>query len=455
MGNENRQNVKWVEGVRGLASFFVVVTHLCRAWDYDLWFPRSGNENAAPRLLQLPFIRLPWQGRIGVTMFAFLTGYVCAIKPLRQVKSGNLYGALTTLGKSAFRRPPRFILPSTFALVLAWLVAQLGGFKVSNRTDSQWLRRSSPEVGNIWSEIPRLFHNFQTVWMNGHQEYDDHQWALLPLLQGAFTIYVTLFATIFMKHRFRLFTVLVLWTWYWLSPYPEKGVYDYFCRVQFSNIFPETFECQFLFGVFLCDVSTDPVFRDFVDNWTKTRRVAQVVLITLGIYVAGYPGEHAEWAGWSRQLIYIGDYIFPPGAPNYPKRWSAIGWDLCALGIVLSSRLQDLFSNRLFMWLGRNSFAVYLTHGTLLRAVLVRMIYGFSGEPWVVDKDEEGKDIYHWLPRGGPFTFIVSIPIWLVLLYTTAHFWTTYIDSTCAKITQWLEKTMFEEEDEKSGMQYA
>jgi hypothetical protein len=211
--------------VRGVASFFVVVTHLCRAWDYTLWFSRD-NEHAAPKLLQLPFLRLPWQGRIGVTMFAFLTGYVCAIKPLRQAKSGNMSGALTTLGKSAFRRPPRLIMPATIAMFIAWLLAQMGGFTVSQRCDAAWLRHSSPkDIGGLDTEIYRFFHNFQTVWLNGRMEYDDHQWALLPLLQGAFTIYVTLFATLFMKVRYRIFTVSVLFMWYWLDPRIGRGMF--------------------------------------------------------------------------------------------------------------------------------------------------------------------------------------------------------------------------------------
>ena len=215
-----------MQGVRGVASFLVVVTHLCRAWNYLLWFPRD-NEQASPSLLQLPFLRLPWQGRIGVTMFAFLTGYVCAIKPLRQVKSGNVSGALTTLGKSAFRRPPRLIMPATIAMCIAFVFAQLGGFNVSSRCDSEWLRSSSPnDIGSLDTEIPRLLHNFRTVWTNGGMEYDDHQWALLPLLQGAFTIYVTLFATVFMKFRMRVFTVLVLLVWYWMDTGPEKGMSD-------------------------------------------------------------------------------------------------------------------------------------------------------------------------------------------------------------------------------------
>lgn len=213
-----------MQGVRGVASFWVVVTHLCRAWDYSLWSPRD-NENAAPQLLQLPFIRLPFQGRIGVTMFAFLTGYVCAIKPLRQAKSGNIPAALETLGKSAFRRPPRLIMPATIALVIAWFFAQLGAFEIAHLSDSHWFRRSVPtNIGSLDTEIPRLIRNFQTSWSGANNEYDDHQWALLPLLQGAFLIYILLFATVFMKFRMRLFTCVVLFFWYWMRTSPEKGM---------------------------------------------------------------------------------------------------------------------------------------------------------------------------------------------------------------------------------------
>jgi hypothetical protein len=211
------------KGVRGVASFFVVVTHLCRAWNYSLWFPRD-DENATPQLMQLPFIRLPWQGRIGVTMFAFLTGYVCAIKPLRQAKSGNTSAALTTLAKSAFRRPPRLILPATIALIIAWFFAQIGGFNVSQKCDSGWLRSSSPHnIGSLDTEIPRFFRQWQRNWIENHNDYDDHQWALNPLLRGAFLIYLTLFATIYMKNHFRILVLSSLVAWYWVDPSPFGG----------------------------------------------------------------------------------------------------------------------------------------------------------------------------------------------------------------------------------------
>lgn len=177
--------------------------------------------------------------------------------------------------------------------------------------------------------------------------------------------------------------------------------------------------------------------------------------MVVGLYVAGYPGERGDWAGWSQQLTYVGDYIFPPGTDDYTKRWTAVGWDLMVTGIWLSPTLQTIFSNKTFMWFGRNSFAVYLTHGTVLRVFLARLVYGWSGEPFVVDKNEKGEDVPHWLPQGGSLTFIIAIPMFFLVEYTIAHFWTTYVDSWCAKATKRLEDTMFESEDEKSAMQYA
>ena len=176
----------------------------------------------------------------------------------------------------------------------------------------------------------------------------------------------------------------------------------------------------------------------------------QTLCIIIGIYVAGYPGERGDWATWSQQLTNIGDYIFPPGTKNYPKRWSALGWDITVIGIWLSPTLQSIFSNRIFSWIGRNSFAVYLTHGTLLRVVLVRFIYGWSGAAFSVEEVKDKDPIYHYVPRSDNwFVWATAIPVWFVMLYTGAHLWTTYVDSYCAKATKWLENTMFEDEDEK------
>ncbi|KAJ4292467.1 hypothetical protein N0V90_009129 [Kalmusia sp. IMI 367209] len=135
----------------------------------------------------------------------------------------------------------------------------------------------------------------------------------------------------------------------------------------------ETFETTILWGIILCDIGSEDSFQDFVSKHSRTRRIVQAVVICIGLWVGSYPEGRADEAVWSQQLDMLNPYLFPSGSDN-PKRWSSIAWHLISVGIWLSPSLKNIFSNKLFMWLGRNSFAVYLTHGTLLRVVLVRLV---------------------------------------------------------------------------------
>jgi len=158
-------------------------------------------------------------------------------------------------------------------------------------------------------------------------------------------------------------------------------------------------------------------------------------------------------------MFEIAQYIFPPDV-NIGKRYSAIGVDMIIFAIYISPSTKHFLANRLLLWLGKQSFAVYLVHGTLLRTVLCWMLYGITGQPWdgdIVDGngqpilDENGEPLHpHWIPIRPPWVVGISIPAWIVLVYICAALWTSYVDPFCAKMTQKLEKLMFEE-DEKSA----
>ncbi|WEW59647.1 hypothetical protein PRK78_005126 [Emydomyces testavorans] len=433
--NSNGRNVKWLDGLRGIASFLVLLTHLARAFDYNLFNARD-TEDGPTRLLQLPVLRIPWQGRIGVTIFAFLTGYVCALKPLRLARAGNHQAAFSSIAKSAFRRPVRLILPATIAMIFAWIIAQFGAFTVGRRCDSGWLRASSVQVdGSLSNEIERLFRVFLATWTNGHMDYDDHQWALLPLLKGSMMVYVTLVATMYVQYRYRMLVYTIMYFYFWQNPAPDT----------------ETFGQQFFFGMFLSDMANHQPAQSFITSRRWSRIFFSSVIAAIGLYVASYPAHNAEWCSWSNFLLQYSRYIFPPEV-NVGKRYTALGVDLLILAIYLSPSVKSLLSKRFFLWLGRNSFALYLTHGTLLRTVLTWMIYGISGEPWKEWKNENGEDEHSpYLPRGSTLNFAISIPTWFALAYIVAHYWTTYVDSFCARLTQRLENHVFEQ-SEKPGV---
>lgn len=175
--------------------------------------------------MQEPILRIAWQGRIGVTIFGFLTGYVCALKPLKLRRAGNTSAAFTTVAKSAFRRPPRLVFPATVAMIISWIVAQFGGFTVANRSDCGWCRNAAVDLtDSLYSETVRLFMSFLSTWTNGYMPYDDHQWAMLPLLQSSMVVYVLLCATMFCKYRYRfLICVGMILYYHQNNTYPHYG----------------------------------------------------------------------------------------------------------------------------------------------------------------------------------------------------------------------------------------
>lgn len=208
----------------------VIITHLARAWDTDLFKPRD-NDHAAPRILQYPILRIPAQGRIGVTIFAFLTGYVCALKPIRQIRTGNPVAALSTVAKSAFRRVPRLMLPTIIATTIAWFLCQMGAFNVARRSDSWWIANASPVISPTWSAaFHALVENLVGTWVTGHCSYDDHQWTLLPLLKGSMLIYIAIFATAYMHGRYRMLVAAALYGYAYIC---KDGMFA--CKIHFQD----------------------------------------------------------------------------------------------------------------------------------------------------------------------------------------------------------------------------
>ncbi|KFY70605.1 hypothetical protein V499_09047, partial [Pseudogymnoascus sp. VKM F-103] len=213
------ENVKWVDGLRGLASVSVVVTHLARTFDQILFYPNTGGspENQ-PYFLQWPIIRVFVQGRIGIAIFALVTGYVCALKPIRQSKSGNIDGALTSVAKSAFRRIPRLFLPTTIATCIMWVLSQLGAYDVAAATDSYWLITTSPAHRRPFSAaVHSLFREIMVTWTMLQNNYDPNQWTLQPLLKGSMMVYMLIFGTIYMQQKYRMMISLAFYVYFFLA----------------------------------------------------------------------------------------------------------------------------------------------------------------------------------------------------------------------------------------------
>lgn len=194
-----------------------MLTHLARAWNGDLFWPAS-QEDASPRLLQLPYLRILIQGRIGVTIFAFVTGYVCALKPIKLCRQGHQEAAFVSISKSALRRFPRLFLPAAAATCLSFVICEFGFYAVAKHQDSWWLDVGTPaRVPYVGQALMSLVHNLITTWTSSTNTYDPNQWTLLPLLRGSMWVYVFMVATAYVKPRFRMLASVGLWVYFYIA----------------------------------------------------------------------------------------------------------------------------------------------------------------------------------------------------------------------------------------------
>lgn len=195
----------------------MVLTHIARSFDGDLFLPASAD-GAKPRALQLPFLRILVQGRIGVTIFSFVTGYVCALKPIKLYRQNNQDLAYTSVAKSALRRVPRLVIPCSLATVIIWIMANLGMFLVAKQSDCWWCGKTAPDrQANAFLSVKHLVQNIISTWTRGQNAYDGNQWTLLPLLKGSMEVYTFIVATSYIQPQFRMVLSLMMYAYFWMA----------------------------------------------------------------------------------------------------------------------------------------------------------------------------------------------------------------------------------------------
>lgn len=108
------------------------------------------------------------------------------------------------------------MIPAIIATICSWLVCQFGGYKVAHAADSAWIRDTSPDPSaSFAAAFYDLFQNLGTTWLDGYNAYDRIQWTLTYLLKGSMMTYLTLFATVYVKPKWRIFILVALYYFNW------------------------------------------------------------------------------------------------------------------------------------------------------------------------------------------------------------------------------------------------
>lgn len=163
------------------------------------------------------------------------------------------------------------------------------------------------------------------------------------------------------------------------------------------------------------------------------------ILMLSGLFLWSYPQENAHWAIWSKALrdTFV---AITPLYTDTSRYIVSVGISLLMLGIFFSNNARKFLTSPLFNFLGRVSFPVYLLHNTLIRTIMVFMVYGPNASKTPV-KDDKGNIIP--VKRISPMAFFFVIPTFYAILYVVAYLWTLYVDPFCAKIVDSMKNRMF------------
>jgi len=206
------------QGLRGLASVFVVTSHLSLCFARRLVVPccaAGGDATRTPALFQYPIFRLISSGHSWVAVFLILLGFVNALKPLKLARSGQIEASLQSLATAALRRTFRLVLPATAATMLSWAACNLGLYERARLSDAFWLYTSTPQMSGSWcAAVEDLVVNLRRTWLlQVDNVYDQPQWALVYLLQGSMMVFMVLLATVSLTARWRA-TALGFMAWW-------------------------------------------------------------------------------------------------------------------------------------------------------------------------------------------------------------------------------------------------
>ena len=384
-------------------------------------------------------------GRASIAIFGVLAGYVNALGPIKRTRVGNIDAALSGIAKSAFRRTGRFVIPAMVATTSSWLLCQFGAYRLAKQVKSNWIRDTSPSPSaSFASAFTDLFTALITTWTSGANRYDRIQWTLTYLLRGSMLVYLSMFATAYVRPRFRMLFYGLLYCFYWRCG--DGECIRAAAIVKANSLRLALIGINVFWGLILAELTLDPDVQAWAADRELLCSAVSTIPIVLGLFFISYPEDKPEWARWSRGLIKFGQIIFPGGS-EFARFYPGFGINVLTIGILFNGPAKKLLAHPALCWMGKMSFAVYLLHAPLIRTLLTWMLFGASSRPPSKGKDDKGHDLPpDWLPVASRWVCAFAIPLFYAMLYRIAAYWTTHVDPWCGRVTNWIEEATFRDE---------
>jgi peptidoglycan/LPS O-acetylase OafA/YrhL len=439
-GQKKLHPTAYLDGIRGVAAFFVFIHHFILDWFPFLSNGYGANESNT-NFFQLPGVRIIYSGRGMVATFFVISGYVISYKALRLMRAGHYGALLDSLASSVFRRGMRLYIPTLVCTLINLMICRMGWY----RSDVQHHNMvPSPEetfmlqLKHWWAITLDFINPFGDVGARHifGNWYDGHLWTIPIEMRGSLVVFIVLVSLAKVRPAVRLLGL--------------AGISLFALRMAHWDIF------LFLSGTFLADlgfafaaraarspgtVSSQP---DLIDHiWSclpgfgitnyhiaLAWSIGTKALAAIAVWLLCTPDEAmAESPGYGELFNYTPAAYVSIGMVD--KFWLAIGAVLFIIAVSCSPTLQRPFTTGFAQYLGNISYALYMVHGPVLYTLGMQILLRALGAEGPEGREPYGPTAYAWA-----FTGCIFINTTLCFLF--ADWVWRIVDVRSVKFAKWV-----------------
>jgi peptidoglycan/LPS O-acetylase OafA/YrhL len=331
MNTSTSGKIQYLEGLRGVAALAVVIQHLVLTFYPSaafgitmIWGVKSNYHHPIELFFSAsPFIML-YSGRLAVIIFFILSGFVLSYKFMRKKEK-------LILIESIIRRYFRLTIPIAFSCVLTYFFMKIGWLfnkDMYKITYSPWISHWNQFAPNFAKVLHESFIN---VYSSG-SAYNSSLWTMQYELNGSFLVFFSLFSYFIFSRKSHIYLF-----------------YGLLCLIFFLN--NKFFMICFLLGIILCELFVSDSLPQIKN------KINSVLLSIVCVYLCSFPYV-TDIKGTMWGILYT-DLLDRDSMANF---YYITGAFLLIYLILISKRLQDLFSTPFARFLGKISFSMYIMH---------------------------------------------------------------------------------------------
>ncbi|KAH7393408.1 acyltransferase family-domain-containing protein [Cadophora sp. MPI-SDFR-AT-0126] len=415
-----KRDTDYLDGLRGIAAFIVVIHHLVKR-PYPAYQDGFASTPQNWHLLQLPFLRLFYTGGTMVAVFFVISGFALSSKGIQLIRSQSP-SLFRVVASATFRRSVRLWLPSVAVSFFAFLLQRMG--LLTDHSQHRADTTLSTEIQSYIGYVKDLVDVYS--WNKAQGFYNPHLWTIPIEFRCSMIIFLCLLGLSRTKTMVRIGVELLIivhasWNDRWDVISFVGGLViaeQHYYRKAKAVYTPISLS------------ETDHIPSSEHPTQSRSKRILYFCALVLGMYIGSFP-HHKGCDTPGFQWVCKVDRHQPVN-----DKWrytSAYGAFLSVISISNLPSVQRIFTTPLASYLGKISYAFYLTHGIVLRVLITplqnKMLAAAVNKPEIW---------YHGAVALSGVLLLIGIPV--------ADFVWRALDMPSVELAKWLEaKCAYEE----------